>query len=97
MKTANATNAISNRSNGREAEKMLWRRDTTPYMIEFPTPQPAKPVRSSEAPKPHRTKQKESGHNHSHAVGTKKQVIWWVILQREIFLMASSSTADFPH
>jgi hypothetical protein len=87
------TNTITNRSNSRSRKKAM-KEDTTPHMIEFPTPQPsAKAVRSRElASKPNRTKQKSQSHRVTPSAPKQSDVVG--NLQREIFLMASS-TANF--
>jgi hypothetical protein len=88
------TNTITNRSNSR-SRKDAMKEDTTPHMIEFPTPQPAKPVRSRElAPKLHRTKQKSQSHLVTPSAPKQRDMVG--NLRREIFLMASSSTVDCP-
>jgi hypothetical protein len=86
------TNAISNRSNSRSRKDSI-KEDTTPLMIEFPTPKPEKSVRSRES-KPHRTKQKSQSHRVTPSAPKQSDMVG--NLRREIFLMASSSTTDFP-
>lgn len=83
-------------SSSSKSRKDAIKEDTTPYVIEFPTPQPEKPVRSRElSPKPHRTKQKSQSHRVTPSAPKQSDMVG--NLQREIFLMASSSSAaDFP-
>jgi hypothetical protein len=90
--------AIANRSNTR-SKKDAIKEDNTPYMIEFPTPQPEKPVRSRVSPpRSDRTRQKSQSLRVTPRItpSAPKQSDMVGSLQREIFLMASSSTADFP-
>jgi hypothetical protein len=89
------TNTISTNKSNSRSRKDAMKEDTTPHMIEFPTPQPAKPVRSREvAPRPHRTKQKSQSQRVTPSAPKQSDMVG--NLQREICLMASSSTADFP-
>jgi hypothetical protein len=71
--------------------------ETSPHMIdaiEFPTPQLEKPVRSRElSPKPRRTKEKSQSRRVASSAPKKSNMVSH--LQREIFLMASSSAADY--